>query len=205
MSDYLNPDEDESNDGSRRRAIWGLVVLGCVALIIGSLMLLLGGGSDKKKDDSGLVIPPLTTTSRPTPTASTTPTGTPTTTAQTTPTAAPRTGNPCAGQPTCAVAGDGGVVAAVNAYRAANAKAAVAGSATAPAQTCALHKGAAAFCAAHWIYTTVTSQNGTDCVKGFAGFNPAWLVDPQMTSFSVGWAYVDGAYQCAVTKTLTTD
>jgi hypothetical protein len=207
VSDYLNPDEDEPNDGSRRRALWGLVVLGCLALIIGSLMLLLGGGSDKKKDNADLDVPPVSST--PTSTGRTTAshsasstTAKPTSTAPTSP---PRTGNPCSGRSACGVAGDGGVVAALNGYRTAHGKKVVTGSATASAETCALHKGADKFCADHWIYTVVASQNGSDCIKGFTGFNPTWMLDQKMTSFSVGWAYDGGSYQCAVTKTLSTD
>jgi len=209
VTDYVNPDEDEPNDGSRRRAVWGLVVLGCLALIIGSLMVLLGGGS-KKEDTTGLDLPPVTST--PTSTAKSTPTHagsstktTPATPPVTTPpTSPPRTGNPCSGGSTCAVAGDGGVVAALNAFRTTHGQKAVAGAATPSAQTCALHKGTAQFCAQHWIYTTVSSQNGANCVKGF-NFNTKWMLDTRMTSFSVGWAYVGGTYQCAVTKTLSTD
>lgn len=212
MTDYLDPGEDEPDpgedepvDGSRRRAVWGLVVLGCLALIIGSLMVLLGGGSAKKKDTTDLAGPPVTST--PTSSSRTTAsvTGTTPKPTSTVPSSPPRTGNPCAGQATCGVAGDGGVVAALNAYRTTHGQTAVTGSATAAAQTCAEHNGSAQFCAEHWIYTTVGSQNGQDCVKGFAGFNPSWLLDKRMTSFSVGWAYVNGSYQCAVTERLSTD
>ncbi|MEO8889575.1 MAG: hypothetical protein ABI301_01990 [Jatrophihabitantaceae bacterium] len=208
MSDYLDPEEREPVDGSRRRALWGLVVLGCVAVIIGSLMVLLGGGSGNKNNNTGLDQPPLT--SPPTTVIKSTPTHRATTKAivPTKPApkpSPPRTGNPCAGAATCGVSGDGGVVTALNAYRTEHGEKTVSGAATARAETCALHQGAAKYCAQHWIYTTSPSQSGTDCIKGFAGFNPSWLLDKQMTSFSVGWAYVAGTYQCAVAKTLSTD
>lgn len=213
MTDYLNP-EGGPVDGARRRALWTLVALACVAVLIGALMLLLGSGSGHNKNNDALDVPTSTPTSSGeslSSHAASTPPATPTTrtvttaTSPTPTTSAPRTGNPCSGKSNCGVAGDGGVVAALNAYRTAHGNKAVTGTASAAALTCAEHNGSAQFCAEHWIYTTLGSQSGPECVKKLIGFNANWLLDKKITSISVGWAYTGGSYQCVVTKKLSTD
>jgi hypothetical protein len=173
-------------------------------------MVLLGGSSGGKQRnglDVPITTPPTTVSRSATGGASRTPPPSPRTTPappSTTPVAG-RSGNPCPGHRTCTVAGDGGVIAAIDAYRAAHGRTAVPTAASAAAQTCALHQGADRYCAEHWIWTTVASQSGTGCVHKFSAFNPTWLLDARAKSFSIGWAYAGGTYQCVATKVLSTD
>ena len=62
-------------------------------------------------------------------------------------------------------------------------------------------------CAPHYAWQPVPTRDGTTVITMLAGRSDgaAWLLDPDMTSFSVGWAYVPGAgvpgqYWCAILK-----
>ncbi|MGH3492625.1 MAG: hypothetical protein ACRDQ1_05225 [Sciscionella sp.] len=207
MSDFPDPDYVPV-DHSRRRALWGLAVLGCLALIIGGLMVLLGSGSGaKKKDNIGLDGPAVTTISTPSSTNTEThrTTGAATTHTSTTPSSHPRTGNPCTTGSSCTVDGDGGLVAQLNVYRAKHGQQAVPGKVSSQAQKCALAKGNGPNCAPHWIVTVSPTQDGATALGKMASFNGKWLLDSKISSVDVGWAYSGGSYQCVILKTLTTD
>jgi len=213
VSDLLEPDaqfDDEPEPGSRRHAVWALVVLGCLALLIASLMVFLGGGKDNKNANAGLTAPLVTG-----PAVTTTPSATHTNAAATSSQAAPttqaapsttpagriRSGNPCPNRAaSCAVDGDGGAIAAVNAFRTKHGQPAVQGSVTQAAQTCAAKNGSGATCVPHYAYTSLPSQDGTKAVAKIADFAQKWLLDPKMSTFSVGWAYVRGTYECVLLK-----
>jgi hypothetical protein len=205
VSELLNgvgEDSDDFEDPSRRRALWALLVLGCLALIIASLMVLLGGnGSPKNTDANPAVLPDPNATSSSgggtTAPASTSATASASSTAPTSP---PASGNPCPAAPSCFVDGDGGAVAAVNAFRTKHGVPVVTGAVSAAAQTCALKNGTGPTCVPHYAWTSVPSQDGRLAVTKAAQFAGPWLLDAKMASFNVGWAYVGGQYNCVLLK-----
>jgi hypothetical protein len=103
---------------------------------------------------------------------------------------------------------DGGVVAAVNAFRASHGVSPVAGRTGAQAQQCALNQGDGPACAPHYAWQPVPIRDGAKVISMIAssGDGTAWLLDPQATSVSVGWAYKPGGggsagqYECAILK-----
>jgi hypothetical protein len=205
-----DPDIDDPG-ASRRRALWVMVVLACLALIVGCLMVLLGGGSGPKQHHINL-LPPVHTPSSSAPRAtqsgaagrSTSPsTGTatsPSLATSTAPAGPPRRGNPCAGSSSCVVGGDGGALAAVNAYRTAHGVPAVPGGVSSNAQICAQDKGSGPTCVPHYAWTALADQNGARAVRKIADFGSDWLLDQSVKTISVGWAYVGGQYECVLLK-----
>jgi hypothetical protein len=205
VSDFLDPPEVNPDSQARRRALWGLGILACVAVIIVSLMLLLGGSGGGGKNNANPNDPfsaPPTTSARSTPSSTASPTNSGPTGSTTPTTSAARTGNPCSGASSCAVDGDGGVLAALNQYRTRHGRPAVPGTVTPDAQTCALHQGNGPTCQPHYIWTVASAQNGPQAVGKLTGFGSSWLLDGKVSSFAVGWAYAGGSYQCVVLKTL---
>lgn len=215
MSDFLDAEYQEPDNGgvgTRRHAVWGLAVLAGIAVLVVGLMVLFGVGSSGGGQHDAIVPPPVPSThagavtSAASPTGSATPTGNssattqPTTGGASTTPATIRSGNPCTGAATCVVDGDGGAVAAVNAYRSDHHLPPVPGSVTTGAQTCALHNGGGSTCVPHYAWTSVAKQDGAAAVTKIAGFAGPWLLDAKMSSFSVGWAYVGGSYQCVLLK-----
>jgi len=212
LSDPLplsNDDDDAESRASRRHALWALVVLGCLAVIVGCLMLLLGGGGNQHRAIN--IMPPVqtptTTPSRSVAGASTShsahgATGTPSSsTALPTSSGGPvRRGNPCAGAPACIVDGDGGALAAVNAFRTGHGLSAVAGGVSPNAQTCAQNKGSGPTCVPHYAWTALPDQNGAKAVAKIAAFGSNWLLDRSTRTVSVGWAYLGGQYECVLLK-----
>jgi hypothetical protein len=98
---------------------------------------------------------------------------------------------------------DGGAVAAVNAFRVSHGGKAVPGTVSAQAQQCALRQGGGPTCVPHYAWQPTPVQDGARAVAGIAGRGDGtqWLLDPAVTSFSVGWAYAPGTgYQLAVLK-----
>ncbi|MEO6887181.1 MAG: hypothetical protein ABI232_12985 [Jatrophihabitantaceae bacterium] len=194
-------DWDEDAEPSRSRALWAIVVLGCIALIVASLMVLLGGGS--KDPNAGPGPQPLDTgtnamTSQ-TATEGRTPDST-TATSSSSPAVPPASGDPCPAAKSCVVTGDGGAIAALNAFRTKNGVAPVAAAVTANAQTCAMNKGGGAACVPHYAWTSVPTQSGTLAITKIESFGKAWMLDPKAQSFNVGWAYVGGQYNCVLLK-----
>jgi hypothetical protein len=115
----------------------------------------------------------------------------------------PATGTPCPSSAACTVSGDaGGVVAALNRFRVSHGVPAVPGSASSQAQQCALDEGAGPACAPHFAWEVVPVQDGARVISLIASRGGQWLLDPGMTSFSVGWAFVPSSrqYECAILK-----
>jgi hypothetical protein len=202
VSDLLTSPPDGDEDGSRGRAVWGLVALAIIAALIVVIMLATTGGSGGHHGAANTTVssqlpsePPSTPTTTPTTSAA------PSTSASSSasPSAVPTsTGNPCGAAKSCAVPGDAGqLVAAVNAFRTAHGRAAVTGTATPQAQQCAASLGDGPTCAPSYAWEPVATQNGP---KAVALVSPQWLLDPAMKSFQVGWAYADGQWECAILK-----
>jgi hypothetical protein len=98
------------------------------------------------------------------------------------------------------VAGDGGALAAVNAFRTDHGLPAVTGGVSQNAQTCAQNKGSGPTCVPHYAWTSLADQNGTKAVAKIAAFGSDWLLDRGTQTVSVGWAYVGGSYECVLLK-----
>lgn len=187
-----SPAESEESD-MRRRAAWLLVMLAVVAILFVVLMTsLLGtdGGKHNVSVNGGLDNSLTPSASAPAPTShhprrtssapnhtkssSSAPTGT-----TTCPTSAP-----------CILDSDvGHAVSAINAYRAQHQKSPIPGAVSAAAQTCALHRGNG--CSGGWAETELSTPDGVAAVAKIQQF--AKLLDPQMKSIGVGWAYNPGS------------
>jgi hypothetical protein len=98
------------------------------------------------------------------------------------------------------VDGDGGALAAVNAYRTRHGLTAVPGGVSTNAQTCAENKGTGPTCVPHYAWTAVPDQDGAQAVGKIADFGSDWLLDASTKTISVGWAYVNGQYECVLLK-----
>ena len=203
------PDDSDDSDGSdgasRRHGLWGLLVLALAAAVVVSSMMLLSGNSGG--DHRGLI--GITDTAQPTtsPTSGATPPSLSPSRTATTTSARPRptrTGNPCPSAAPCTVPGDGGgAVAAVNAFRVSHGGKAVPAAVSAQAQQCALQQGNGPTCVPHYAWQPTPVQDGARAVAGIAGRGDGtqWLLDPAVSSFSVGWAYAPGTgYELAVLK-----
>ena len=213
LTALLEP-SSEREAASRRRAWWGLLALAALAVLVVGLIWVLPGrtragrGSERLAGDAS-----TTSASQPAVGTATAQAGAstrvspPTRSASTSgPLKQASTANQCAATAGCVVAGDdGGVVAALNAYRTSHGAAAVPGATTDQAQQCALSQGNGSACAPHYAWQPVPTRDGTRVIGMIASRSDgrAWLLDPQMTSFSVGWAYQPGGagqYECAILK-----
>ena len=214
LSALLVP-SSERESASRRRAWWALLTLAALAVLIVGLIWVLPGrtragrGSERLAGDARTTSAsqPAVGTAAAQPGASTA-ASPPTRSASTSgPLKPASTANQCASTAGCVVAGDdGGVVAALNAYRTSHGLAAVAGATTGQAQRCALSQGNdGSTCVPHYAWQPVPTPDGTRVISMIASRSDgrAWLLDPQMTSFSVGWARQPGGagqYECAILK-----
>jgi hypothetical protein len=200
-------------DDPRRRATLILLLLAMTAALVVSIMVLFVGTSTGHHNtgliDVGTPTPSHTATPKRSATASRTPSRSAPTSAPTS--ATPKTastGNPCPSAKPCAVPGDaGGAVAALNKFRASHGQKPVSGAATAQAQQCALGQGNGPTCQPHYAWEPVATQDGAQAISKIAQQDGGkWLLDPAMSSFSVGWAYTPGAgggpgsFQFAVLK-----
>lgn len=196
--------DDDEVEPSRRRALWGIGVLGGIALVVASLMVLLGGGSKDPNAGPGPqpidTGPAVVTTQSPADSSAPTATSPSTSTSATSPGVPAASGNPCPAVTSCVVTGDGGAIAALNAFRAANGAPPAAVSVTTNAQTCALNKGGGPTCVPHYAWTSVPTQAGAQAITKIESFGKAWMLDAKAQSFSVGWAYVGGQYNCVLLK-----
>jgi hypothetical protein len=189
----------------RRRAAWLLVMLAIVAVLF---IVVISGVAGNGDDDSSNAGPgPLdsaatTASSRPSShesrsprrhhpgtgphgssTVSTVPVG-----QLTCPTPAP-----------CILDGDvGNSIQAINDFRVAHGLAAVPGSVSVQAQTCAVNNGTG--CSGGWAETLLSHPDGAEAVQKIQQF--AHFDDPNMTSIEVGWAYDPGArlYDVAIVR-----
>jgi hypothetical protein len=205
---------DESGEsGQRRRAAILLATLAVVAVLVVVVMtkLLDGSGSDKGSSgaapDDTLSAPPSTSAHPATPSAhpatpsarSGSPSGTGARRTSGARSAGPATASCPTDQP-CVLQGDAArAIEAVNAYRTQNGRKAVPGTVSAAAQKCALSDGGR--CSGGWAETYLSKLDGTAAVTKIAKLGK--LLDPQLTSFEVGWAYRPEArtYYLAVIRT----
>ena len=208
MSEMLDAPEYDAEANRRRRAIWGLTVLACVAVIFVSLLVLFGGGGGPSNHSHGNAVPTgpavtYETSSHASASASKAASSTAAaTTAPTTslPASPARTGNPCNGQASCLVSGDGGALAALNSFRAQHGLAPVAGGVSTNAQTCALNQGSGSTCVPHYAWTGLPTQNGAEAIQKISQFGSSWMLDSGIQRIDIGWAYVGGQYQCVLLK-----
>ena len=217
MSDLLAlPPDDEEEESPRSRALWGLAALAVIAVLIVVIVIATSGSGGGHKDQQGLN--PLFTESR-APLSTPTPPATPTSltagattlssasatrTSNATSAVPTSTTNPCrAAAAACPVPGDAGqLVAAVNQFRISHGRAAVSGAVSIQAQQCALAQGVGPSCAPSYAWEPVDTQNGAEVVSQMVGRDRGtrWLLDQAMTSFTVGWAYAGGQFECAILK-----
>jgi hypothetical protein len=208
MTDMLDAPESDADANRRRRAIWGLTVLAFVAIIFVSLLILFGGGSGPSDHPTANAVPTgpaVTYTSRAPASTSASSAATSRTSTSTAPTTSlparpARAGNPCDGQSSCLVAGDGGALAALNAFRAQHGLPPVAGGVSANAQTCALNQGSGSTCVPHYAWTGVPTQDGAKAIEKISQFGSSWMLDTGIQRIDIGWAYVGGQYQCVLLK-----
>jgi hypothetical protein len=187
--------EPEVESDLRRRAAWLLGMLAVVAVLFVVVMTTLvgtdsGGGSNNGVDAGpldGAVASPSSHSSAPRQRTSST-ASSPTTHARGS-TAASSVGHHSASCPTsqpCALDDDiGNAVNAVNAYRTQHGLPAVPGAVSQAAKACALANGSG--CSGGWAESQVPGPSGTAAVNKIVQFGK--LLDPQMKSFGVGWAY----------------
>jgi hypothetical protein len=188
----------------RRRAVWGLTILGLAAVIIVALMVFLIGTSGGD-DNSGLPntsqIPELSTTpgsgqhssSRP-PSSSSSHSSAASTSASTTAT------TKCSSGTSCTLEGDAGhVIDAINNFRKSNGQPAVSGTATDAAKTCSLNSGDGD-CPTSYFWEPVFPQDGSAVIEKIASRSDgrSFLLSPSMKAVQIGWAYVGGQYSCTV-------
>lgn len=210
MSDLLASESGDAEDDSRRRAIWGLVVLALIAALIVTLMVFFVGSSGDHRNAGVAGIGTTTEPTQPARSESHPPSGArtrpPSTSARPKPTS---TANPCSSAAPCAVAGDGGqAVTALNNFRVSHGRPPVPGAVSPQAQQCALREGNGPSCEPHYSWEPVPTQDGARVISMITGRSGGmqWLLDPAMSSFSIGWAYAPGAgggpghYECAVLK-----
>jgi hypothetical protein len=198
-------------DDPRRRAKAIFFLLAMAAALVAAIMVFFVGASPGR-DNTGPI--GVGTATQPTVTPShTVSTTRPAIAAKRTPStsAAPKptsTANPCPSATPCPVPGDnGGAVAALNSFRAGHGRSAVPGAASEQAQRCAVSQGDGPTCQPHYAWQPVARQDGVQAINKIAQQDGGqWLLDPAMSSFSVGWAYTPGAnggpgtYQVAVLK-----
>jgi hypothetical protein len=205
LSDDLWVADPESEH--RRRAVWGLTILGLAAVIVVALMVFLIGSSGSN-DTSGLPhagqIPEHSTpadsgahsSTQHRSSSSSGPSAPGTTSASTTATSS------CTSGTSCTLDGDaGGVIDAINTFRKSNGQAAVPGATTEQAKTCSLNSGGGG-CPSSYFWEPVYPQDGAAVVTKIAsrGDGRSFLLDPSMKSLQVGWALVGGQYSCTVVE-----
>jgi hypothetical protein len=203
---WTSPSGDEEAS-ARRRAVFGLLSLAVVALLVVGLMVLFigrghsGGNNDGRAAAASTLSTGSSTASTPS-------------SASTRPSSSPRSPSPtptssvvsCPSPTPCAIDGDAGAVAALNAFRTSHNLPVVHGAVTAAAQQCALAQGNGPSCEPSYAWQPVPSHDGTAAIGLIAGRNTPWLLDSAMTSFGVGWAFVPGGpgsagqYWCAIVK-----
>jgi hypothetical protein len=213
VSDLLTGPSDEDAD-SRRRALWALLILVLVAVLIGAIMVFVigtsGGGTDHGLTGGSLAPEPTQPTP---PTSGAHPSSRhPSTPAPVHPPVRPKpvgTANPCPSSRPCAVPNDsGGAIQALNDFRVHHGRKAVPGSVSSKAEQCALSQGNGSSCVPHYSWQPGSNKpDGAKVIAAIAARSDGmqWLLDPAMSSFSVGWAYTPGGggaghYDCAILK-----
>ncbi|MCW2495254.1 hypothetical protein [Jatrophihabitans sp.] len=186
---------------ARRRAAWALGVLALVAVIIVGLILIVGGSSGAGKpaaqvapaSGSGpavIVQPPSSAAS-----SSSSPSSSPTSSTPATPT---KTAT-CASGSGCTLAGDGGLLAALNSLRTKHGLPPVSGTITAAATKCAAADGNTPSCPGSYFWEPVTTQSGSAVLTKIEAqpSGSSFLLSPHLTSVQIGWAH-SGTWNCAL-------
>ncbi len=181
-----DPAANAGDSDMRRRAAWLLGLLVIVAVLIVVLILTLthtsGGSPGGKGPDDSLIAPPPSSSATPTPHRTT---STPQRTSSGP--AHPTTVN-CT--KLCVVDGDlGNSIGAINDYRAAHGQKRVPGTVSKSAQSCARSNGGK--CQGGWAESQVPKPTGAAALQKIIPLGK--LLDPQLKSFEVGWAYDPGA------------
>jgi hypothetical protein len=212
VSDFWTVPSAEEEAASRRRALRGVALLIAGALLVVGLVVLLtrsGGGRGGSGAVAGAATPGSGSPPAGPSTTQLTTSGATSSSAPVGPRTSTRSGGGCPTPAPCVIGSDdGGVVAALNAFRASHGMSPVAGSTSAQAQQCALNQGDGPACAPHYAWQPLPTRDGTKLISMIAsgGNGAAWLLDPQVTSVSVGWAYEPGGggsagqYECAILK-----
>ena len=186
---------ESENAELRRRAAWLLVMLVVVAALFVVVMVTFfnssgGDGSNRIADvgPTSVAVAPSSTTPAHSPTREHPSPSVSTSVAS----SASTVGHPyrgsasCPSAQPCVLAGDvGDAVAAINAYRTAHGQSAVPGAVSKAAQQCALGNGDN--CSGGWAETQVATADGKQAVDKILQFGK--LLDPQLKSIEVGWAY----------------
>jgi hypothetical protein len=195
--DYADPAGESE---MRRRAAWLLGMLVLVAvLLVGLMVFFLKGGGHSSGSPSG---PPLPTGPASTPHSQSSTPSSPTTSTSASTNSSSASTRPhsvhCPTDQTCVAQGDaGGLLAAINAYRREHGQAAVSGSVSNAAQTCALTNGGQ--CTGSWAESEVPAPggapNGEQALQKIIPLSHD-LLAPNLSGLEVGWAYDPGARLC---------
>jgi hypothetical protein len=184
----------ESDSDLRRRAAWllGMLVVVAVLFVIVMTKVLGNGGGDSSHGGPGSLdsaVAAQTRSSTPSTAPSSRPRTTPSTKAATS-SSPHRPVTKCPTRQTCVLDGDvGNGVDAINAYRTDHGQPAVPGRVSTQAQQCALNNGNG--CSGGWAETELAKPNGRAAVQKILAFGR--LLDPQLKTIEVGWAYDPGA------------
>lgn len=194
----IDETEPEVESDLRRRAAWLLGMLALVAILFVVVMtaVLRSGGSKHNVDnqaplDNAITAPASTANHSHSSSQSTSSAPTHHSSAPSTPTAQARPTSCPSAQP-CAQNGDiGNAIAAINSYRTSHGQKSVPGSVSQAAISCALSNGGD--CSGSWAESQVATADGNAAVHKILAFGK--LLDSQMKSFDVGWAYDPGGKQ----------
>jgi hypothetical protein len=184
--------EPEVESDLRRRAAWLLVMLAVVAVLFIVVVTALVSTDSSSQDNGGpgpldsainsSSAHPSSTHHKPARTS---------THPRTSSSAAPPIGRTsCPTSQTCILEGDiGNGIQAINDYRTQHGQPAVQGEVSLEAQTCAVHNGNG--CSGGWAETELSTADGAEAVHKILQFGK--LLDPNLKTFEVGWAYDPGA------------
>jgi hypothetical protein len=190
--------DSEADSDLRRRAAWLLGMLAVVAVLFIIVMSQVLGGGDNGSANGGpraldsAVGNGSSAPSAPSPSSSSRHSSVPAAPTKPASSSTPPAlaGKKCPTHQTCVLDGDiGNGIAAVNDYRTQHGHPAVSGRVSQQAQDCALHNGSG--CSGGWAETELAKAEGPAAVQKILQF--AHLLDPNLKSFEVGWAYDPGA------------
>ncbi len=203
----------------RRRNTWSLLVIGLIGATAAALLIFVLGTNGKHHPVAGptfrLTEVPGSRTAAPsthaashsastshhrstsasastparTRTSSTVTTSSPPTSPPPSTSSQPASSYPCPTAEPCSVSGRGGVQSALNEYRAGHGQATTPVLETNAAQQCAVTRGDGPQCAQPFAVVPEPSQNGRLAITDIASGQGNWLLDPQLSSVEVGWAY----------------
>jgi cytoskeletal protein RodZ len=187
----------------RRRALWGLTILGLAAVIVVALMVFLigtSGGNDNNGIPNTRGIPELSTTPGSGQHSSTHSSSSSSHSSSASTSASTPATTKCSSGTSCTLEGDAGhVIDAINNFRKSNGQAAVSGTATQEAMACSLNYGNTG-CPTSYFWEPVFPQDGSAVVEKIASRSDgrSFLLSPSMKSVQIGWAYVGGQYSCTI-------